>query len=360
MSKVDSTLRMLEEKWQLKLPESFHRLYRHFEQPYVSPCEFLTLPELLDDSDRWFGMLPQYLPFGRDDDGSMYGFYVPPMSAQEDYPVLFWNHEYDHYYPAASGFRAFLGWCVTQGRFSAQDEFEEDDPEFQEEEENRRRFAEFLDLPKALVLEPLPRNERELHERIAAWDHQSTQAISQLGCVWAARKDVGRARDFFARASESAPWFSDPYYLLAETYRSEEKIPDAISRWWQVIERPIALSTRTSNYDLGDAHPDVEIYEAAAELLIQNAGKIPPQIRGNALAEVVLKGDPFDPAERLKLARELNASGDALGEEREALNAISLSTDEALTYQGYDILSELYERSGRKREAGFARHDRGL
>src|SRR5687767_4017900 len=84
MSKVDSALRSLEEKWRLKLPESFHRLYRHFEQPYLSPCEFLTLPELQESGERWFGMLPQFVPFGRDGDGNMFGFYVPPAAAQED------------------------------------------------------------------------------------------------------------------------------------------------------------------------------------------------------------------------------------------------------------------------------------
>ena len=360
MSKVDSALRSLEQRWHVTLPESFHRLYRHFEQPYVSPCEFLTLPELQEDSERWYGMLPQFVPFGRDGDGNTFGFYMPPVAAQEDYPVLFWNHEYDSYSPIASGFGPYVGWCVIQGRYMAQDEFEEDDPEFREEEENRRRFAEFLDLPKHLVLEALPRNDRELYERLAAWDPQSTQALSQLGSVWAARKETGRARDFFTRASESAPWFADPYYLLAETYREEAKTAEAISRWWQVIQCPIALSTRTSGYDLGQAHPDVEVYEAAVKYLVQNVEAVPPDVRGNPLGRLVLEGDPFEPDERLELAAELSGNGDASGEEREALNALALSTDEQLTASAYDRLIALYERNGRRREAAFCAHDRKL
>ncbi len=360
MNKVDSALQSLEQRWQVTLPESVHRLYRHFEQPYVSPCEFLTLPELQEDSERWFGMLPQYIPFGRDGDGNTFGFYVPPNVAQEDFTVLLWNHEYDHYLPIASGFGPFVGWCVIQGRYQAQDEFDEDDPEFREEEENRRRFAEFLDLPKSLVLEPLPRNDRELYERLAAWDPQSTQALSQLGSGWAARKDAGRARDFFTRASESAPWFADPYYLLAETYREESKTAEAISRWWQVVRCPIALSTRTSGYDLGQAHPDVEVYEAAVNYLVQNVETVPSEIRANPVGRLVLEGDPFEPDERLALAAELAESGDPQGEEREALNALSLSTDEALTSDAYDRLINLYDRTGRRRESAFCAHDRTL
>ena len=199
-----------------------------------------------------------------------------------------------------------------------------------------------------------------MFERLAAWDPQSTQALAQLGSIWASRKDTGRARDFFTRASESAPWFADPYYLLAETYSEESKTAEAIARWWQVVQRPLALSTRTSAYDLGSHHPDVEVYEAAANHLSKNADAVPKEIRATPLARLVLEGDPFEPAERLKLAEELAGAGDAEGEEREALNALALSTDERLTETAYDRLVALYESAGRSREAAFCTRDRNL
>ena len=52
MNKVESALQSLEERWALALPEAFRRLYRRFEEPYISPCEFLTLGELLNDAKR--------------------------------------------------------------------------------------------------------------------------------------------------------------------------------------------------------------------------------------------------------------------------------------------------------------------
>src|SRR5205809_4720771 len=143
MNKVESALQSLEERWALALPEAFRRLYRRFEEPYISPCEFLTLGELLNEEERWLGMLPQFLPIGQDSEENFYGFYVGHGMTREDYPVLFWNHEYDHYYPVASGFGPFLGWCVIQGRYAAQDEMEEDDPEYAAEEQQRRAFADY-------------------------------------------------------------------------------------------------------------------------------------------------------------------------------------------------------------------------
>src|SRR5262245_24060810 len=140
MSTTDTALRNLEERWQLRLPEPFGRLYRAFDYPFLSPCEFLSLDAMLDGSERWAGMLPQFLPFGHDGAEDFYGFYLPSGPLGGDYPVLFWNHEYDHYYPLASGFGAFLRWCVIYGRYLAQDSFDAEAPQHEEEETQRREF----------------------------------------------------------------------------------------------------------------------------------------------------------------------------------------------------------------------------
>src|SRR5262249_27006128 len=154
--------------------------------------------------------------------------------------------------------------------YLAQDTFEEDDPQYEEEELQRRQFAEVVGLPKSLVMDPLPRNDRELYERLAASDPQAAQAMCQLGSLTYGRGDAERSRDFFARASESTPWFADPYYLIAETYRVRNNLDAAVPRWWHVLHCPIALSTRTPNYDLGEDHLEAEIYEAAIDQLIRH------------------------------------------------------------------------------------------
>ena len=173
-----------------------------------------------------------------------------------------------------------------------------------------------------------------------------------------ARKELERAKDFFTRASESAPWFADPYYLLAEAYRVEGKEDQSIDRWWRVLQCPLALSTRTSSYDLGEAHPDVEVYEAAVNYLVQASGLVPPENRTSPLGRLIFEGDPFEPKERLELARLLAEQGDVPGEEREALNALALSTDDVLTQSAYDRLTSAYEKAGRRREAGICARDR--
>src|SRR5205085_2737086 len=72
---ADQKISNIERRWQLPLPEEFRRLYRVFEQPFISPCEFLPLDALADDSERWSGMLPHFVPFGHDGSEDYYGFY---------------------------------------------------------------------------------------------------------------------------------------------------------------------------------------------------------------------------------------------------------------------------------------------
>jgi hypothetical protein len=358
MRNTKSLIQSLEKHWQLGIPEAMHRLYAAFDQPFISPCEFLPLQSLLDDNDRWSGMLPQFMPFGHDGAEDYYGFYVPPISSETDYPVLYWDHEYDHYYPIASGFGAFLRWCVIHGRYLAQDSFDEGDPSYREEESQRLEFARVVGLPHALVMEPLPRNDRELYERLAQADPQCAQAMAQLGSQSLASGDRERARDRFARATESAPWFADPYYLLAESYRLDGNLAAAGSRWWQVLLCPIALSTRTANYDLGADHPETEIYEAAITQILEYPETAPVDLRLDPLGALVLDEDPWDPQARIRVARRLFECRDHNGGERELLNALSLATDEADTEAAYEHLGGYYERTHRHREARFCHMDR--
>jgi tetratricopeptide (TPR) repeat protein len=354
MSKTDANLRALAQHWQIEMPETFSRLYRAFEYPFISPCEFLSLQEMMEDEERWRGMLPQFLPFGQDGDENFYGFYVQPTDQKGQYPVLAWNHEYDHYYPVASGFEAFTRYCVIQGRFMAQDSFEEDSSE---EEKQRHAFANIVGLPANLVTEPLPRNDRELYERLLHADSQSANALSQLGSRFFGAGDLQRARDCFVRASEAAPWFADPYYLLAESYRVEGNDSRACGLWWQVFQSPIALSTRTSNYDLGEAHVECEIYEAATDHCLTCQKDLNPALQDTHLWQFVLHGDPFTSEPRLALANTLSADGDVAGTERELLNGLTLATEEEELDEAYDRLIAFYEETGRKRDAALCRRD---
>jgi hypothetical protein len=350
-------LSALEAHWQIELPETFVRLYRAFEYPFLSPCEFLSIPELASDKERWRGMLPQFLPFGQDTEENFFGFYLPPNSLGGDYPVLFWDHEYDHYYPVASGFEAFLIWCTTYGRYTAQDEFEADDPKYSDEEKQRREFAQLVGLPLHVVTEPIPRNDTELYERLASSDPQGASPLLQLASIFLGRGELERARNCCVRASEAAPWFADPYYLLAETYRLEGNEGRACQLWWQVFMSPIALSTRTNNYDLGAGQAEGEIYEAAAEQCIRCSRELDASLRETPLWRLLLKGDPFSAGPRLALAEELRAVGDKPSVERELLNALTLSTEEDETAAAYARLIAFYEAAGRQRDATLCRRD---
>lgn len=359
-SKFTRGLRALESHWQVKLPDTFARLYSAFEYPFISPCEFLSLDSLLGDDDRWRGMLPQFLPFGEDGDENYFGFYVPATAVGSDFPVLAWDHEYDHYYPVASDFESFLQWCVIYGRYVAQDLYEEDGPDTEEEEQQRREFANLVGLPTEIVTDTIPRNDRELNERIVRMDGQNAWALCQLGGQFFGQGQIERARDYFVRASEAAPWFADPYYLLAESYRMSGDNERACRLWWRVFESPISFSTRTSNYDLGDQHPETEVYEAAASRCMERQSELRDESLSNPLWEMLLKGDPFSPAPRFALADTLKAAGDSAGRERELMNALTLATDDRDISRAYEELIDFYERAGRTRDAALCRRDSSI
>lgn len=353
-------VRALESHWRVKLPDTFARLYSGFEYPFISPCEFLSLESMVRDEDRWRGMLPQFLPFGEDGEENYFGFYVPATALGSDYAVLAWDHEYDHYYPVASSFETFLQWCVIYGRYLAQDTFEDGTPEYREEEAQRREFAKLVGLPSEMVTDPLPRNDHELHERILRADGQNAWALSKLGSQFFGQGQIERSRDCFVRASEAAPWFADPYYLLAESYRLSGSDGRACRLWWQVFESPIALSTRTSNYDLGNDHPEAEIYEAAAYRCMECSTELEAEKTGGPLWEMLLKGDPFSPAPRFALADILKAAGDSAGMERELLNALTLATEDRDISLAYEQLIAFYERTGRIRDMALCKCDSSL
>lgn len=352
----------VERFWQARLPKAFVNLYTHFAHPFLAPCEFFALEAIADGAGRGYGMLPHYLPFGRAvGEGGLYGFFVTPDTVEGRWPVLYWDEDEMYLRPVASDFEAFLRHCVLLGRYEAADQWSEDLSDRQEEDE-RRRFAQLLDLPEALLFDPTPRNDTELYERLASSDPQDAVSLCHLGCVRRARRDGERALDFFHRAIEAAPWFGDPPYLVADVYRERKNFARAAQGWWAVVQRLLPLCTRTWEWDLGEDHPEADIYEVAADGLAQYSDSVEPDIKAQPLWRVVVQEDPYDPEVREALGNMLREKNDAPGAEREYLNALSLCyADPGKEPDNlYNALIRLYEQTGRRREAALAHHDRLL
>lgn len=355
-------LQRVEAFWQVQLPEAFRNLYLQFPHPFLAPCEFFALDAIAKGAGRSFGLLPQYLPFGRAvGEGGAYGFYVTPDTAFGFWPVLYWDEDEMYLRPVSSDFEAFLRHCVLVGRYETEDQWGRELGEAPELEE-QRTIGSRLALPHEILYGPLPRNDTELYERLASSDPQDAVSLCRLGCVRRARGDTERALDFFHRAGESAPWFGDPSYLVADIYRERRNIPRAIQGWWAVVQRLLPLCTRTWEWDLGEEHPEADIYEIAADALSQHSEETSPEICANPLWRVVVHDDPYDPDVREGLGDALVARNDLLGAEREYLNALSLCCSERGKQPDrlYHALIVLYERQGRMRDAALARFDQAL
>src|SRR5579871_4648546 len=151
-------VRAVEAFWQAKLPEAFCKLYAQPHPPFLAPCEFFALSAIAKGAGRSFGMLPQYLPFGRAvGEGGLYGFYVTPEISQGQWPVLYWDEDEMYLRPVASSFDAFLAHCVLVGRYETEAQWEDGDGEGREERERSEILTE-LGVPESVGQGSLPRN----------------------------------------------------------------------------------------------------------------------------------------------------------------------------------------------------------
>jgi tetratricopeptide (TPR) repeat protein len=359
---LGNELRAVERFWQLRLPDTFSRLYRTQHHPFVAPCEFLPLDRIARGACRDFGMLPQYLPFGRAvGEGGLYGFYVTQATAQGEWPVLYWDEDEMYLRPVASSFDAFLAHCVLVGRYETEAQWADTDGEEPQEREPNEVLTK-LGLPDRAAHTTLPRNDTELYSHLVSFDPQDATSLSHLGCAHRSRNQDERALDFFHRASEAALWFGDPYYLVADVYRERGNYARAIEGWWSVVQCLLPLCTRTWEWDLGMDHPEADIYEVAADGLAQYGELGDAACRQHPLWHVATEDDPYDPDVREALGDGFRIENDVAAAEREYLNALALCCGERGKQPDriYDALISLYERMGRTREAALARHDRAL
>ena len=357
---AEEALRAIEAFWHWKLPTAFRCLYLHQMQTFFAPCEFFSPDELASGVGRAFGQVPQFLPFGRvAGEESLYGFYLGPESLEETAPIVYWDEGEMFLRPVASDFEAFLRRCVVTGRYETDDEW----PGVALPDPARLElFRTLLNTPPALFNERLPGNDTELYQRLVGLDNQDCVSLCHLGCAARSNGEEERALDFFHRASEAAPWFGDSCYLMADIYRRKENYERAMNGYWSVVQHLVPLCTRTWEWDLGEDHPDADVYEIAADAITQFDEAATPEMKASPLWRVITREDPYDPDVREQLAYKLSEAGKIFEAEREILTTLSLCGSERSKQPDrlYNSLSALYERTNRTRDAALVNFDRAL
>lgn len=357
---VEEALRAIEAFWHWELPVPFRRLYLHQLQTFFAPCEFFSPEELASGEGRQFGQVPQFLPFGRvAGEESLYGFYLGPHTLDETPPVLYWDQGEMFLRPVSSDFESFLRRSIVTGRYETDDEW----PGSALPDRSRLDlFRTLFNIPPSLFHDRIPGNDTELYQRLVGLDAQDCVSLSHLGCAARSNGDVGRALDFFHRASEAAPWFGDPNYLMADAYRRQEDFDRAMRGYWAVVQHAVPLCTRTWEWDLGEDHPDADIYEVAADAVTQFDQSATPAMKASPLWRVITREDPYDPDVREQLAHRLAEAGLTTEFERELLTALALCGSERSKQPDrlYHRLMSLYERAGRERDASLVAFDRAL
>ncbi len=360
-------IRAVERFWGARIPDPFRNLYLHYSTPYIPPCEFFTLEAIAAGAGRAYGQLPQFLPFGRCvGNGGTYGFYLSPETEPGFWPVLYCDDDELFFRPVSSNFESFLRHCIATGRYETTDQYES--------EQDRESALHELQLTcNTLLLDPagkyaellsgrVSRNEAELYQLFANADPTDGYSLCWLGCARRGLGDSDRALDFFHRAVESAQWFGDASYLLADMYRELGKLDRAVQGWWSVVKSLLPLCTRTWEWDLGADHPEAEIYEIAADALSQFSSYASPEMRSSALWTIATTEDPYNPSAREDYGKALMATGNLREAERELLNALSLCADDRgrQSVRIYALLQELYTIQNRDRDRSLVVFDSSL
>ncbi len=359
---MNEELQKLEKFWRFELPEKFALRCEILSEKAIPTCHFFKPAEIIQGAGRTYGMLPQYLPFAKTENGDgLFGFFMTSERSEGTLPVVYWDEEEMFLRPVSTDFDCFLANRVLTSVYQEHDLSSED-----------RKSPDILkktsEVVRALGLEPtllshrIPENDTELAQRLAGIDPQDSVSLCHLGCSWRSKGEEERALDFFHRATEATTWFGDADYLLADIYRVRENWERATEGWWRTVNKLIPLCTRTWEWDLGEDHPDAEIYEIAADALVQFGKSAAPHLRSSPLWKAVTQDDPYDPDVREALSLKLKALKDFDGMERELLNTLTLCfADRGKQAERiYDNLQAHYELTGQEREAAMIRLDRTL
>ena len=104
------------------------------------------------------------------------------------------------------------------------------------------------------------------------------------------------------------------------------------------------------------------MYEIAADAITQFDGAATVEMKTSPLWRVITREDPYDPDIREQLAHRLSEEGKPVEAEREILTGLSLCGSERTKQPDrlYGQLLDLYERTGRKRDAALVTFDRTL
>jgi len=357
---VEEALLAVEKLWHWRLPPLFKQLYLNELESLLAPCEFFPAGDIASGIGRAYGQFPQFLPFGRvAGEESLYGFYLGQLILEAAPPILYWDEGETFLRPVSCDFDAFLRRTVASGRYESDDDWPAD------ANLDRARVEVIqskLNLSSELFSESLPRNDTEFHQRLVRLDSQDCVSLCHLGCAARSSGDEERALDYFHRACEAAPWFGDPYYLLADVHRRRENFERALAGYWAVVQRAAPLCTRTWEWDLGEDHPDADIYEIAADELSQFDYAATDEMKSSPLWRVITRNDPYDPDIREQLAVRYEDDGNSSEAERELLSALSFCGGERSNQSDriYARLLALYERSHRDRDASLIVYDSSL
>lgn len=345
----------LERLWQARVPPLLRALFADRSAASLLGLHLLDPGALAEGAERLHGLPPRFLPFGEDRETARCVGLWADSGPPEMWSIAAADLTVRCLLPAATSLPLFVRLQTASARSSALDAHESLDTL----DRDLRAVARLLDLPPHLIDQPPARTEAEIDGLRIALDPGDVLAKCATGCRLRWQGNIEAAIADFASAHTAAPQFGDALYLAADLRRAQDRYDLAVPLWWETVRSAVCWCSVSTLWDLGDEHPEADIYELAADALSQFGGKEADRLRDDPLWRVAVEGDAYDPFERMTLADTLLHANDELNAERELLNAIYLAAggDDPARTRAYERLIALYRSQGRQREAALARFD---
>jgi hypothetical protein len=362
MPGLEEAVEQLAREWPgVTLPQEMLAAYRQLETPALPGCLFFSMAEILDGSTRWRGILPDFLPFAEDEDEMVYGLYAVPGQT-EPMHVLRWRPESDDYLPVASSFLAFCRWRSLIDAFESVDAEvdSEVDVDWVEEEEDEDEDGEVEELEitpgqieatlEAVGLSPVadpPLTLEALLGTLLREDPAGVWHLLMTGAIHADRGAWPEAKQVFSAAVDAAPWFADSHFLASIAEEELGNWDASVESLWRGLECTVFLSGNIEDYPLDPSGEESQIHEIARNAILEGVTDGPEE-GSRALLHAALASDDWLHAKRRQdLADQLMQAGYEQAAERELLNALALSIDDAEEDVSYDRLVAYYREVGR-------------
>ncbi len=346
--KVDDTMRgEFEDRFGFQIPETMLELYENLPEEFYEFLGFFRVGEVISEEHRPSMMMPGLVPFGREQEGDMYCFYLPWRGVDGRVPIGIWMQETNHFLPITHSMKAFFVWWLGKELI---------DSVGSEDWDEIRKILELFQgscgLDEFDLMTTPPSTALMWQNNVLAMDSEAVFPLVYSAMNQYAVHGFDMSFQYLETAARTLPMFGAPSLWTARLHAMRGQITQAHHAYFRHLRTPMFVNGYHYWWHAGD----LQIPEMSEPEAVQffDMAEVPPpaEIREHPKTQFLREADPGSYRARLKLAAELDARGDYAGALVEIENAFFLQAwDDDAAREMLERLLCIYPEHNRIREA---------